>query len=345
MLLCDVRCSGEWKGKVGMRSKCFFITLAVILGQTLLPACGMGTGPAATGQVLTPLPSYTRAKPTSTPIPPTVTSTNTWIPSSTPTVGPPPDLELMNVSMYLVDEIASVYSDYYFFGRVKNNTDQIMWFNYKDVPFKFTFDRWGFDQGMGQYYHDIYEDTPKMSYDPDYYRIMNCFLYPGDIGVIMFTTPAETTSRDFHWVEQHDGPSGLWLLSYESFYKVKPDLRLDWHPKAENLEYSIKDGALVFDYDIFVPTGKKGIFATLKSWTILIDKNEKIINILYKNLETMGGMINGKTYHVHATTATPQSDRLNYFIPKMELTPEMMEQVDHIEIFAEQEEGMTCREY
>jgi hypothetical protein len=342
MFLCDVRCSGEWKGKVGMRSKCFFITLAVILGQTLLPACGMGTGPAATGQVLTPLPSYTRAKPTSTPIPPTVTSTNTWIPSSTPTVGPPPDLELMNVSIIPTGDTADLKTDFYLLGRVRNNTDQIMWFNYKDVPIKFTFERWGYDSGMGEYFHDIYGDAPKMSYDPDYYRIMNCFLYPGDIGVIMFKTPAESTSRDFHWVEQHDGPSGLWLLSYESFYKVKPDLRLDWHPKAENLEYSIKDGALEFTFDIYVPESERGVYSFLKSWTILMDKDGEIINILYKNLDQMGGMTGGTTYHVHATTATPQSDRMNYLIPKMKITPEMIDQIDSIEIFAEEEDGDIC---
>jgi hypothetical protein len=145
-------------------------------------------------------------------------------------------------------------------------------------------------------------------------------------------------------LDQHDGPLGI-SYYYESFYKVKPDLRLDWHPKAENLEYSIKDGALVFDYDIFVPTKKKNTSAALKSWTMLLDKDDNIINILYKNLEGMGGMINGETFHVHGTTATPQSDRLNYFIPRIELTPEMIEQVDHIEIFAEQEEGMTCSMY
>jgi hypothetical protein len=331
-----------------MHSRNIKIILVSVFGLVLVSACGMETVSAAnpTDQVSASQPANTHVTvpPANSPTP-TPTATNTWIPSNTPTIGPPPDLELVNVSIYPNGDPSIEYTNYFFFGRVRNNTTQIMIFNYDFVPFRFRFDRWGYDPGMEKYYNEIYKDAPVMRYDPDHNRLMNCFLYPGDEGVIVLKTPSQYSERiDYNLVPQHDGPLGIWY-TYESFYEIQPDLRQDWHPKAENLVFSVANNTLIFDYDIYVPVSEIGVFAHLKSWTLLFDKNGKIINVLYKNLENLGGMTGGKNYHVHGTTETPISDRMHYFIPTIDLTPEMIEKVDHIEIFAEEEDGNTCRKY
>jgi hypothetical protein len=272
----------------------------------------------------------------------TSTATKTWLPSTTPTMGPPPDVELVNISVFPeFGDFNNTGQDYTLLGRVRNNTDQIMVFPFQTRIFNFTFEIWEYDFGYAKnYLHQNYsEDIEQYS---DYNRRINCFLYPGDEGVFMYTTKpfyADHILRDYS--QSHDGPLGIWY-TYEGFYNVNPDIPLDYHPSAENLVFEIKNGILNFDFDVYVPDPKKRGFALLISYLILFDKEGKIINILKKDIFEFGGVKKGDTFHVHGTTATSMSDRQNRFVHTIKMTNEMIERIDHIEVFSEFETDSTC---
>jgi hypothetical protein len=319
--------------------------LLMIIAQMILTACG--TGATAGAQAIpseTVLKTYTH-EPVTVAVTPTQTMTNTWVPSSTPTVGPPPDMELKSVTIYPeFGNFETVGQKYTLLGRVRNNTDQIMLFRDKDIVFRFNFEVWEFDERWDEakYRHAIYEKEAAHGWDDN--RIMNCILYPGDEGVIAFTSASRADEYAVsERVPNHDGPLGIWY-TYEGFYNIQTDLRMDLHPAAENIEFTKENGTLIFDYDVYVPiTAEHVQSASLHSWVILLDKNGMVLNFLFKRLETLGGMIDGETFHVHGATATPLTDQQRYFRPSVKITPEMIEQVDHLEVLNEEVEGLTCR--
>jgi hypothetical protein len=153
--------------------------------STLFTACGMETIPAQAT-----LANPTAAKTKTTALTYTPTSTNTWVPSSTPTIGPPPDLELKDVTIYPETNF-EVRQRYYLMGKVRNNSNSIMQFKGKYVAFKFNFEVWEYDKldkegpSIYDYYHIkfTYEFWP--GHDSNY-RSMNCFLFPGEEGVVFF---------------------------------------------------------------------------------------------------------------------------------------------------------------
>jgi len=312
----------------------FFLFFIILLLPT---ACGTEVI-ASQATIPNPTTAKTKTKTmTSTP-----TSTNTWIPSSTPTIGPPPDLEIKNVTIYQKygENFDTVGNTYYLLGRIRNNTDQTIVLYDESIVFKFTFEVWEFDSFYQKNYrHAIYLKEAKQRTGID--RIVNCILYPGDEGVLMYKT--ESLAKEYIIEEvfpQRDGPLGLWF-SYKGNYSAEPDLRLDYHPKTENLAFEINKGELIFDYDLLVPNIKAN-YAILLSYIILFDNNGQIINILEKNVGELGGAALGKQFHIHGTTATPITDRPNYFRPKVDLNRKMIGQIDHIEVINEFVTGDAC---
>ncbi len=83
-----------------------------------------GTIPSQVVDLQATIPQPTTAAVTMTEVmTSTPTATNTWIPSSTPTIGPPPDLELKNVIIYPEHgDFEQAGQKYNLFGRVRNNT-------------------------------------------------------------------------------------------------------------------------------------------------------------------------------------------------------------------------------
>jgi hypothetical protein len=273
----------------------------------------------------------------------TPTPTNTWIPSSTPTIGPPPDLELTNITVYpQYGSFEHIGQKYTLLGQTRNNTDQIMVFHDRTPAFEFTFEVWEFDAWNEKVYRHIkYSEEKKQGYD--YSRIMNCILYPGEEGIFMgYTYSLSDNYIIYEKPQNHDGPLGFWITSYEAIYKEEPNLRLDYHPKTENLSFKIEKEDLVFDYDVKIPN-IEAYTSRIISYIVLLDKDGKIINILKKSLGELGGVDIGITYHVHGTTATPISERDKYFRPQVELTQEMIENIAQLEILNEFEESFTCR--
>jgi hypothetical protein len=146
-------------------------------------------------------------------------------------------------------------------------------------------------------------------------------------------------------MRDYSGPLGIWY-TYQSYYHTDPELPLHYRPGTENLEFSKENGAITFDYDIvnipnLLDPGHESLVST---WLILLDKEGKILNILKKYLDEMPGLTYGGSFHVHSSTAASPG-ALNYFHPFMEITPEMIEQTDHLEVFNEFEESDTCKKY
>jgi hypothetical protein len=277
----------------------------------------------------------------------TQTPTETPSPTVTPTQGPPPDLELKDAAIYPTT-FMEAGQDYYLMGRVKNNTQKIMTFSDDDLIFSFIFDVWEYNSNIyaRDYEHVRYKDD--MELGTGYSRKMNCILYPGDEGVFYYMTRSGKSIKDYliyETTKDYSGPLGIWY-TYQSYYHTDPELPLHYHPATENLEFSKENGAITFDYDVVnIPNLlDPGHTAQVYSWSILLDKDGKIINILKKRLKEMPGLKFGGSFHVHSSTTTSPGAS-EYFHPFMKITPEMVEQTDHLEVFNEFEEGNTCRKY
>lgn len=219
-----------------------------------------------------------------------------------------------------------------------------MTFGNFDLVFKFIFEVWEYnsDYFVQKYIHLKYIDEATLGIERS--RKMNCILYPGDEGVFYFET---ISNRDEYLLnetmKEYSGSLGIWY-TYESFYHTEPDLPSYYHPKTKNIVFSKENGELIFDYDIvdipnlLNPSNVSRVY----SWLILYDKNGKIINILKKWLAEMPGLTYGGSFHVHSGTGVSPNE-MEYFHPVYNLTPEMIEQVDHLEVFNEFEEMDTCR--
>jgi hypothetical protein len=143
-------------------------------------------------------------------------------------------------------------------------------------------------------------------------------------------------------LEDYSGPLGIWY-TYESFYDTRPDFPRNLHPKAENIKFIRDQAQLKFEHDIVgIPdTVTHSNSADLNTWIILYDKNEKILNILYKMLNIFEGINWSNNFHVRGNSV---DTAFNYrFERPLPITQEMIDAVDHVEVLNEFEEGSICR--
>jgi hypothetical protein len=285
-------------------------------------------------------PSRTR---TNTPLPShTFTSTVTLTPTITSTIGPPPDLEITNLTIY-PESFERAGQAYFLLGRMRNNTDQIMIFHGYEKVFDFEFTLWEHtsDFYFTGYHHRIYKD--KFIYFRDLEE-MSCLLYPNEEGIIFFRTPSiDAEEILYEEMEEHRGPLGIWF-TYEGFFDTVEGIPLYYHPKTANLVFTKEPGILRFDYDIVDMPNLIDMshVSQVISWLFLYNKDGKIINLLMKRLSEMPGLTYGGTFHIHASTKEFVYDPLKHFLSAVELTNEMIDQVDHIEVFTEFRESPYC---
>jgi hypothetical protein len=318
--------------------KAIFLSLLIWLA-----GCSQSTAPLGGKSQILSIPSQTEAA-LNTPtisLTPTITPTNTPWPTRTLTQGPPPDMELKDVAIYPTT-FTEARQPYFILGRVKNNTNKIMTFGARDKIFTFTFDVWEYNSSIyaKNYSHVVYNEDVTLHFG--YESRMNCILYPGEEGVFNYET--RSNRSDYlvdETIDDYSGPLGIWY-SYQSYYTITPKMPLYYHPGTENLQFSKEDGGITFDYDVvnipklLDPGHESGIF----SWLILLDKDGKIINILKKSLGELRGSESGDSFlHVHSSTAVPPGE-YGYFHPFMEITPEMIDRTDHLEVFTEFLEAM-----
>ena len=305
----------------------------------ILPtACGMEAIP-----LQSTIPNSTKAVSKTIAVTSTLTSTNTWIPSSTPTVGPPPDLELKDITVYpQAGNYEHVGQKYSLLGRTRNNTNKIMVFSDRSLVFKFTFEFWEYNSSSAKnYQHVIF--TREAEQSRDYFQIVNCILYPGDEGVFMYDT--YSSSKEYILYENFQIMMGRLGFGFPTRVSITRNRIYDWItiPKRKIWYIQLKKARLFLIYDVNLPKKEVNGYSRVVSYLILLDKEGEILNILSKDIIEMGGVKYGKPYHVHGTTATSVSDREKYFRPKLNMTQEMIDNFDHLDVLIEFQEKSTCR--
>jgi hypothetical protein len=279
---------------------------------------------------------------------PTVSPTPTITPTLTiaPTPTPPPDLELLDVTVY-PNTYNVVGQSYALMGRIRNDTNTTMLLYDDKKAFNFHIESWEYDQQGKlfedpEYFHYIYQFDLEVGWD---HKNMNCILYPGEEGVLAFKFSSRGHVQDIksEHMTTYNGPLGVWY-TYTSSYDTKSDLPKGFHYKVENLTFQDKDGVIVFDFDLYIPNDH--LYPDWNYlhpiWVIFYDKDGKIIDILQKDLvHYYPGYYVGKTLHIHSSTGMT-NQQPEYFDPTIDLTSEMAAQVDHLEVLSELNEEPVC---
>ena len=309
----------------------------------LLPSCSQAL--AATNGIATNIQSPSKTQTARLTLSLSPTDTKTLTPTITPTIGPPPDLEFVNPMAYPEHKNA-VGDDYYILGRIRNNTDQIMVFFWDDIVFRFSLEAWQRNtDGTGYFYHSKYIDEAVRSGEST--KTMNCILYPGDEGVYYYHTRSNRKEYIL-WEdkESYDGALGLSILSYESFYRTNPELPPNLHLAIENTKFQKVNGDLDYEFDVLKIPQKmsdNSYDATLiYTWVILYDSQERIINILFRDIGGIPGLKRGEDFHIHGNTSASYSDKEKYFRPVRDITSDMVDNVTRIEVLTEYTEGDMC---
>jgi len=325
----------------------FLFLVLILAGCTAAGTTQVVQGTAPAASFTSQIPA-TEIQPTTdlSTFTPSVTITSTV----TQTIGPPPDLELKDVTIY-PETTFELRQRYYLMGKVRNNTNSTMVFNGKFVAFRFNIEVWEYDKfdkegsSVYDFFHMKFTHDFWPGYDWDF-QSMNCFLFPGEEGVVFFDinyTDAPDDERG-HFIEKYDGPIGLWY-SYESYYETNPNIPSAYRIPAENIYFRKVEDVVEFGFD--VDLSEKHIFYTgliyaHSAWVLLYDKDGKIINIYYRWINDYPGYDGKSQAHIASRTGLVNTNDY-YFRPLIKnMTPEMVERTDHIEVMTEIEEAPIC---
>lgn len=270
---------------------------------------------------------------------------NTVIPIKTPTEGPPPDLELLNLKIRYRGDGAGTL-----FGEIRNNSSITMVFpgeeNGRDIPIlRFQTEAWDWFGAHGYYWHNEFNIGRGSTYAPN----TNCFLYPGETGVISIITPGcqnypENCVSEHTFIDKPPAAIGMQLVGYQDLKTFIPwsDLYPGYHPQVENLEYSVTDHRIRFEFDL--PKSIFKPFYSFMTWVVVYDENGEMLDILQKSFSEELKIDNGgDTYRItgyYGTASDTGSAGSDYFIG--ELTDEDLERTDHIRVMVERQHVYLC---
>jgi hypothetical protein len=307
-------------------------------------------------QLMKPSQTSTPADTATATVTPTATAIPTVEPMRTPSPGPAPDLEILNVAI----------RGNIFMGEMRNNTDQPMLFPGRESGLRLDFEKWS---QYGKYYHDIY--SAFIVPEDVYFKKMNCILYPGETGVVTFDLSQiclELGGCQGPAGEDLTSPPkqlGNQLIGYQGLYRRWEDLKdkypfkrdypaeLDgrYHPQITNLLYRVEDSYLFieFDAEIYIPAYMRG--TSEPSWIILYDHAGRILNILHTNTDIFQNRYETGMYHIYGVGrndkalseqwVTPEI-HTQWWRPMIELTQEDMRRVDHIRVVFEIDNVDIC---
>jgi hypothetical protein len=271
------------------------------------------------------------------------------------TQGPAPDLELLNVTFPQNRHGNS------FLAEMRNNTDKAMIFPAWENAFRLDVEHWWKN---GAYFQS--KDRVFFYPGPDEKK-MNCILYPGETGVISFNISNLCASDSKNclgpWGKMESPPVqlGYRLNSYEGYYrswdeiykiypdKYKPEIFGQYHPAHDNLTYEIRGANLIINYDMNLILPDISTLYQQESWIILYDKDGKIINVLYTDLNFIHANFKSGRYHIYGIGGsempkqweTPAIDN-QWWQPQAILTAEDLSRVARIRVFDEMSDGGFC---
>jgi hypothetical protein len=330
----------------------------------LLPACNGGITTPITGNP-SPMgnPSAIALSDTSDPIHTstmTLTPTITETPTITMTPTPPPDLELMNYTLEGSSiSGASPDAGWYLMGEIRNNSDSPMILFANDKIFQFYLDRWQGNEHTILGPIGIAPSTEKS-------KTMSCILYPGETGVISRNLygfcPSDTCNITTPAPSDPVKGEIVTLRSYTSHYKrwedIKDNFPPEWsplftgfHPSVENVQYEVTGNGYTlhasFDVNVKFPQYTRSNFEVI-SWIVLYDDQNHIFNILYGPLALPIQNLQSGKYHVDGIgkdqwcVTTSAANQCWY--TEVMMTPERLQRLDHIRVFAEMEDLNICEE-
>jgi hypothetical protein len=312
-----------------------------------LSACTAGelsSGTPSATPSKTMLPSLT---PTET-IVPTPTLLNTVVPIPSPTEGPPPDLELLNISVrYRGNGVGIV------FGEIRNNTGITMVFpgdgNKDDIPIlRFQMEAWEWDiLHLGDYWYNEFSVGWGSTHSPN----TNCLLYPGETSIIRIYAGScayrENCIIEHTKINEPPEATGMQLLGYQDLktYIPWPDLYQGYHPQVENLEYSITNHRIEFGFDL--PKSIFNPYYNFMTRVVAYDKSGKILGFLYRGYTEEIKIDNGgDDYHItgyFGTTSDTDPGRTDLF--RGDLLDEDLDRIDHIQVMVEKQHTYLCYSY
>ncbi len=285
---------------------------------------------------------------TPTIVPPTPTSLPTVIPVGTPTEGLPPDLELFNTAFYGNSVI----------GEIRNNTDTTMVFpidsRYKETGhpiLRISIEAWEWDGWeTDYYYYDISAGKGSISIPNT-----NCFLYPGETGVIIIRNVSDCRDFPENCIKKHeektDPPEhiGMRLIGYQDLktYTMWQDLYHDYHPQAGNLVYEVTSEGIEFNFDL-PKSFFKGYRFDYTAWILLYDENGGLINILF-NTQLEKILVERDDKYIISGFSRSQFSPSPSFFWSTNYTLESLgwdyTPVDHIRVFVEEQHEFLCGPY
>lgn len=324
-----------------------------IITLLLLPACaaewtGQHNSPTQAGSISdpskTPWPTKT---PVTTIIP---TAINTVVPIPSPTEGPPPELELVNASIRY-----DGHGYGYLYGGIRNNTDAAMVFRSpkggNDYPlFRFYFKAWEWFEINGIYWIYEFEEGQGSYMRPN----TNCLLYPGETGVLRIDPPScnmeeKNCVYESDFIFEPPPTTGMQLIGYEVIksYEPWPGLETEYHPKAENIEFSVKNYKIQFGFDLPKSVFNNSAWYDFPAWVLIIGKDGVTLDILFQeNIRDIMTEKDDMTYHINGfykTASSTEESGPGYFLGY--LPDKYWDQIDHIKVFVEKQHDFLCGGY
>jgi hypothetical protein len=282
---------------------------------------------------------------------PTPTPYSTIIPVDTPTEGPPPDLEVFNLTLYSHERNGGVM-----IGELRNNTDAAMVFpidisKKRNPILRFSAESWYWDVSEGDHYSYEFSVGRGRVEFPN----TNCFLYPGETGVIIIDSVGNCQNFPENCIynaeDIFENPEGIGmrLIGYEDLktYVPWPNLNPDYHPQAENLEYTITNEKIELSFDL-PKTFFKGYSFNYTAWVLLYDKNGGLISILFHtDIEKIFVETNG-SYHISGESSNSGPMNPDYFHNSNASLLHGgwdFSKVDHARVFVEEQHEFLCGTY
>jgi hypothetical protein len=249
-------------------------------------------------------------------------------------------------------------------AEMKNNSDEPMIFNEREIGMRLTFEQWLERAG----FHHKLSEVPIRPMGGR----MNCILFPGETGVIAFSSRALEMDKYTVLYEPIESPLpfiGARLIGYQASFRHWKDLKQQYpfnkksygypeelenynHPEAENLTFEVNDAQIFIEFDIDIVFPSYGSYDGL-SWIILYDSSDRIVNVLFTRPIYCDGVgcFTARKYHLFGVGSNSRVSRepiiapgqfTDWWEPVMELLAEQLQRVDHIRVLNELQNSSMC---
>jgi hypothetical protein len=271
---------------------------------------------------------------------PAATFTQTQLPTLTPTPTQIPDIELRDTVLTTTGYRTTLI------GRIRNNTNRLVYFGGDETGLVISYETWYMDD-FQEYIH-AFAGPIKLRNSRGDTPYLPCFLFPGETGIFAVSLDC----REEEGCRSNSIPSVNPPQSLRPAF-TSTSLNIPYpYPKlpGKDAHLSLNSGQFLAEGDLlffkFPFTGAPGEGRRIRSFLVLLDKDNKILNILTDYSWASGG----NTEITGWTAVTSPADLRfsyqvvgNYWNAGLPLDYEAINGVDHIEVFLEFDYYSDCR--